>query len=232
MVSDAKLNMGDPESDDVWAPLHAWRALAQMKAVEAIDPLLAQLHLIDDINDDWLNDDFPTVFGMIGVPAVEPLAGYVGSIEKPLFAKICAIECLEKIATIEPSIRNRVVEILTAHLRNHAKQNSTLNAFLIASLTGLDAVESLNEIRDAYLSDDIDLDVMGDIEDAEIALGLRPKRQDMFDELDFPYDIFDFENQNSEISDEVPFVNLNHKPGRNEPCPCGSGKKYKKCCLK
>ncbi|MCF8237763.1 MAG: SEC-C domain-containing protein [Saprospiraceae bacterium] len=21
------------------------------------------------------------------------------------------------------------------------------------------------------------------------------------------------------------------KIGRNEPCPCGSGKKYKKCCL-
>ena len=20
-------------------------------------------------------------------------------------------------------------------------------------------------------------------------------------------------------------------PGRNEPCPCGSGKKYKKCCI-
>ncbi|MCK6263290.1 SEC-C domain-containing protein [Vibrio sp. ZSDE26] len=20
------------------------------------------------------------------------------------------------------------------------------------------------------------------------------------------------------------------KPGRNEPCPCGSGKKYKRCC--
>ena len=22
-----------------------------------------------------------------------------------------------------------------------------------------------------------------------------------------------------------------HKVGRNEPCPCGSGKKYKYCCL-
>jgi preprotein translocase subunit SecA len=22
------------------------------------------------------------------------------------------------------------------------------------------------------------------------------------------------------------------KPGRNDPCPCGSGKKYKKCCGK
>lgn len=23
----------------------------------------------------------------------------------------------------------------------------------------------------------------------------------------------------------------NKKIGRNDPCPCGSGKKYKKCCL-
>ncbi|HAT83148.1 MAG TPA: SEC-C domain-containing protein, partial [Eubacterium sp.] len=22
------------------------------------------------------------------------------------------------------------------------------------------------------------------------------------------------------------------KPGRNDPCPCGSGKKYKNCCMK
>jgi tetratricopeptide (TPR) repeat protein len=25
-------------------------------------------------------------------------------------------------------------------------------------------------------------------------------------------------------------MNLNDKPGRNDPCPCGSGRKYKKCC--
>jgi hypothetical protein len=25
-------------------------------------------------------------------------------------------------------------------------------------------------------------------------------------------------------------VHAEKKPGRNEPCPCGSGKKYKKCC--
>lgn len=29
---------------------------------------------------------------------------------------------------------------------------------------------------------------------------------------------------------EVSIVNL-HKVGRNDPCPCGSGKKFKKCCL-
>ncbi|MCH9614163.1 MAG: hypothetical protein SP1CHLAM54_11770 [Chlamydiia bacterium] len=25
---------------------------------------------------------------------------------------------------------------------------------------------------------------------------------------------------------------MNQKVGRNDPCPCGSGKKYKKCCEK
>jgi hypothetical protein len=28
-----------------------------------------------------------------------------------------------------------------------------------------------------------------------------------------------------------PFINPSRNVGRNDPCPCGSGKKYKKCCL-
>jgi uncharacterized protein len=30
---------------------------------------------------------------------------------------------------------------------------------------------------------------------------------------------------------EHPIINSEPKVGRNDPCPCGSGKKYKKCCL-
>jgi hypothetical protein len=30
---------------------------------------------------------------------------------------------------------------------------------------------------------------------------------------------------------QLPFVREKPKVGRNEPCPCGSGKKFKKCCL-
>lgn len=29
---------------------------------------------------------------------------------------------------------------------------------------------------------------------------------------------------------EVIDTNTKHKPRPNDPCPCGSGKKYKKCC--
>jgi preprotein translocase subunit SecA len=35
---------------------------------------------------------------------------------------------------------------------------------------------------------------------------------------------------NDKATVRVPFVRSD-KVGRNEPCPCGSGKKYKKCCL-
>jgi preprotein translocase subunit SecA len=35
--------------------------------------------------------------------------------------------------------------------------------------------------------------------------------------------------ENNEEIKQVPLINKN-KVGRNDPCPCGSGKKYKKCC--
>ncbi|MBQ7600326.1 MAG: SEC-C domain-containing protein, partial [Clostridia bacterium] len=34
----------------------------------------------------------------------------------------------------------------------------------------------------------------------------------------------------SEAQRKKPVVNKTAKVGRNDPCPCGSGKKYKKCC--
>ncbi|MCA3041361.1 MAG: SEC-C domain-containing protein [Rhodocyclaceae bacterium] len=30
----------------------------------------------------------------------------------------------------------------------------------------------------------------------------------------------------------MPFVRPTPKVGRNDPCPCGSGQKFKKCCGK
>lgn len=35
----------------------------------------------------------------------------------------------------------------------------------------------------------------------------------------------------NEGTEEEPYVRGNAKIGRNDPCPCGSGKKYKRCCM-
>jgi hypothetical protein len=39
------------------------------------------------------------------------------------------------------------------------------------------------------------------------------------------------ENEHDRWLPTQPIVNTEPKVGRNDPCPCGSGKKYKKCCL-
>ena len=56
-----------------------------------------------------------------------------------------------------------------------------------------------------------------------------------------PHEIFEkFEKPNLRPLPDKPFefggsnvidMNTRKKIGRNDPCPCGSGKKYKKCCL-
>ncbi|BEP30328.1 YecA family protein [Helicovermis profundi] len=47
-----------------------------------------------------------------------------------------------------------------------------------------------------------------------------------------PKEIFEkFEKPNLKSLPDKPFSVKKNKIGRNDPCPCGSGKKYKKCCL-
>jgi uncharacterized protein YchJ len=44
-------------------------------------------------------------------------------------------------------------------------------------------------------------------------------------------DIFDKEKRDEIRKNYLETVTAKReKPGRNDPCPCGSGKKYKKCC--
>ena len=43
---------------------------------------------------------------------------------------------------------------------------------------------------------------------------------DFADDNDLPYD-----------KPDVPYIRFTEKVGRNDPCPCGSGRKFKQCCL-
>jgi preprotein translocase subunit SecA len=51
-----------------------------------------------------------------------------------------------------------------------------------------------------------------------------------FDEYLFDF-VFKVQPKNEKVVTEKSVVNLK-KVGRNDPCPCGSGKKYKHCCGK
>ena len=51
------------------------------------------------------------------------------------------------------------------------------------------------------------------------------------DEMGFEDDLFDEPDNHFYQGMQQPFERETPKVGRNDPCPCGSGKKFKKCCL-
>jgi len=98
-------------------------------------------------------------------------------------------------------------------------------------LIELQAVEAIDAIRDAFRRDAVDISIAGDAEDVEIALGLRGRRATPAPKYmvlpvgGIPWKDADRDQQKTQASPR------HAKVGRNDPCPCGSGKKYKKCCL-
>ena len=52
-----------------------------------------------------------------------------------------------------------------------------------------------------------------------------------YQEVKETYDDVDNESSYEEVVETTPLPVEKPKVGRNDPCPCGSGKKYKKCCL-
>ena len=70
MALDEELNGGPSESKIVWAPVHAWWALAELRAEEAVVPLLGLLRRIDEQEDDWVGEQVPQVLAKIGPAAI------------------------------------------------------------------------------------------------------------------------------------------------------------------
>ncbi len=181
--------------------------------------MLSMFKEIDNNDDDWVNEELPVVMGMIGSQAIQKLSAYLNDEKNGEFARIAAACSISMIGKNEEDARKDCVQILSCQLAKYKKNSTSLNAFLISYLSDLDAVEAINLIREAFTHDRVDCMVMGDIEDVEIAMGLRDRR--ISDRKRFnPFGI-----GNDGVSQPQ------KKIGRNEPCPCGSGKKYKKCCL-
>jgi preprotein translocase subunit SecA len=92
----------------------------------------------------------------------------------------------------------------------------------------LDNVASkIESIRKAFNNNIVDLTIVGDLEDVEIKLGVREKRDTP--RRNYLLEKYPALKHLAESNKELP--PKKKKLGRNDKCPCGSGKKYKKCCL-
>jgi SEC-C motif len=229
MACDAGLNQADSTSSEVWAAMHAWRALGQMCAEEAVLPLLALLRAAED--DEAAGEELPAVFGMIGPAAISPLAAFLSDRSNPEPAVSTALSGIKEIAARHPECRAECVGTLVRMLEPGAETDPTIAGFAVWALIDLRAVEAIDAIRDAFRRDAVDISVAGDVEDVEIALGLRAGRATPTPKyMVLPTGAFPWLDAAS-VQRNTRAVPRSAKVGGNDPCPCGSGKKHKKCCL-
>ncbi|HEY0153508.1 MAG TPA: hypothetical protein VGB92_15985 [Longimicrobium sp.] len=172
MATDPALN----ESEglvEVWAPLHAWRALGQLRAEAAAQPLVDLLATVDD---DWVQDDLPQALGMIGGAAIAGLRELLANDAADLTPRISAMAALSAVARDHPELRDQAVGVLTAQLALWPDQDPDLNASLISALAKLQAVEAAPVMEAAFTGCAVTEYICGDWEDAQVRLGLLAER--------------------------------------------------------
>ncbi|HCQ12948.1 SEC-C metal-binding domain-containing protein, partial [Flavobacterium sp.] len=86
-------------------------------------------------------------------------------------------------------------------------------------------------IKELYDKDYIDLSVNGNFEELFEIIETEKKDVTIFD---IQQNVMKYYQSRSNYSEKLnlfqPIINQT-KIQRNDPCPCGSGKKHKKCCL-
>jgi hypothetical protein len=168
---------GDADSDEVYAPVHAWRALGQLKAQQAIQPLIDFVEENEELAIDWIMDEVPIVMGMIGPVSIPALQEYLCRSDKLVLASGTVANCLAEVGQQNPESRADCITALQAGLENYATTDEAVNGFVISYLADLKAVEAVLLVEEAYKANKVDKSILGDFEDYQIAVGLLEERQ-------------------------------------------------------
>lgn len=170
MIDDEDLNDAESDSPEVWAPVHALRALGQLRDESAIQPLLQILASHE--GDDWIQEDIPRVFGLLGPVAISALAEYLADASQNMYARSYAATSLQVIAESYPEYRASSIEGITRTLERFQENEYELNAFIIDDLAELKAVDTLPLIEKAYKAGRVDESII-DLDYVLVLMGLK-----------------------------------------------------------
>jgi hypothetical protein len=165
LATDKHLHTLSGDRTEVWAGLHAWRALGQLQVAKAVGPLLDLLEFLEKHEDDWGLEEMPQVLGMIGPAAIEPAARFLVDATRGLYARIAASVALREIARRHPDCRAACVGRLVERLAHGRWNDPALNGFIVAQLLELRAIEAAPIIEKAFALGQVDPSIVGGWED-------------------------------------------------------------------
>lgn len=227
MATDPDLLRSSEERE--WdAGIEALYELGRLEASEAVPAIIELIREPWDEDEDEGFDEFrqetlSNVAGMIGPSMIDELGTLLNEREMNVWGRVEGVTGLEKVGLRHPAHRDEIVGILAQSLQSHRTQDDALNGFIVASLCELGGAEAIDVIREAFEAENIPLDITGDLESVEIELGLRESRSTPEPNI--------HQLEEERLARKSGPVVAEKRIGRNDPCPCGSGKKYKECCL-
>ena len=223
---------------DGWAPIHASFLLGAIKTPAARDAVFWLLRERDEEMRDWITEDFPTILANFGLDAVEDLKKCISDRTLGLYQRSTAIGALSTIAHKHPEIWDSTVRFFRQLLQE--EDDPELLGFLICDLSEFKDPDALEDIKSAFDKGLVD-DFIITMEDVSVTYSSPGESLDYQRYSADPLEHFNpqkFERlwkisyENQRIPDRLKRMLKPEKIGRNDPCPCGSGKKYKKCCMK
>ena len=244
-----------PELDaqgDYMGHLYAMFLLAQFRETRAYPLVVRFLSLPGDLLDS-LGGDFVTQFSgrILASVCGGELAGIQSLIENEAvdeWVRGAALASLVTLVVVKQKSREEIVDYFGSLFRGKlVREWSHVWDALVGCTTDLYPAELLDDIRRAYEEELVDPGHAGfDEVEQDLAEGRdrilskladNPHRRlvdDTVAEMS-SWAYFREDTPANSIPDSgagaFTFKRAAPKVGRNEPCPCGSGKKFKKCCL-
>lgn len=241
------------------APLHAIFILGELEAEEGLPMILEMMQQSEDYFDAVLGDLFLEVGWIcmfkMSKDRISLLEDYLKKPGIPGAFKMIIIETIAQIYIHLPDKREDITAVYKRLLTFFIQEQENVdviddefNGFLIADLIDLKLDQFLPEIEEMYSEGLVDPTICGlyseveegmEIEEEELdyykreLLSLGEIYKDLgFNDFYIPDDFSLPSSTPLTYNDPVEtYQRKNVKVNRNDPCPCGSGKKFKKCCL-
>ena len=210
----------DGSESEFFALHYAIYALGALKYIDACPAFLTQFDRAEDLQDNW-SESFTDAFELMGESVIPFLIHAMKIVS--LESVFLITECIGKLAVSYPDLRSEILlaldELHQRFLNTPVKATALFKneTPILMAWMDMKAVERIDLIRNLYEQDKFDENYVGSIENIEYEFGLRTERPIL------PTPVF-------LNTPQQPFVRTEVKVGRNDSCPCGSGKKYKKCC--
>ena len=251
-------NDGDEDNDaSYYFPLHALYLLADVDDGSRLQNVLDFFRQEEDFMDFWLGDhfyDYEAYFVKFGYEKLNEIESFIREPNVWGIAKSSAIKSITVIALHDNEKKEEIIKFhlsLFEYFYENRENKNLLDTQVLLAL--IDAFVKLSDSRaNDIISKFFEMGIIphsmyGDCEKTLKSIAnnkernISPKyisyedflsREESFDFEDDDFDdkksIF---SKKSQIEEEIYVPDDKPKVGRNEPCPCGSGKKYKKCCL-